>query len=174
MKKPKLPPYDDAPAAPEEKPDPRTVFAVELLVRVEDPVGELKSFEWLLRHAGAETAVDGERLLVRVERIEELTLWRLMTSLAAHEAGYLRVTCLEKNRPLPTFDPCFRGMTFHGGLRYYAVCRWIEQDPDLDLWPRFRRHVEYVFGLEPTWWREGMSPMRRALRERLVLTDANG
>ncbi len=153
MKKPKLPPYGDAPAAPEETPDPRTVFAVELLARVEDPVGELKSIEWFLRHAGAETVVDGERLLVRVERIEELTLWRLMTSLAAHEAGYLRVTRLEQNEPLPEFSPCFRGTTFHGALLYHAVCRSIEQSPELDLWPLAKREVARVFGIEPLpWW----------------------
>ncbi len=131
---------------------------------MEDPVGELKSFEWLLRHAGAETAVDGERLLVRVERIEELTLWRLMTSLAAHEAGYLRVTRLEKNVPLPAFDPCFRGTTFHGGLRYYAVCRSIEQSPELDLWPLAKREVARVFGIEPLSW-SGLPPDER---ERLL------
>lgn len=164
MKKPKLPPYDDAPAAPEEKSDPRTVFAVEFLARVEDPVGELKSFEWLLRHAGAETAVDGDRLLVRVERIEEVTLWRLMTSLAAHQAGYLRITRLEQNEPLQEFSPCFRGTTFHGALIYHAVCRSIEQSPELDLWPQAKCEVARVFGIEQLSW----STLPPDERERLL------
>lgn len=53
MKKPKLPPYDDAPAFPEGKPDPRTVFAVRLLVKVEDSAKEFAPYERVLRHAGA-------------------------------------------------------------------------------------------------------------------------
>lgn len=164
MKKPKLPPYDDAPAFPEGKPDPRTVFAVELLVKVEDPAKEFAPYERVLRHAGAQTANDGDRLLVRVERIEELTLWRLMTSLAGHEAGYLRITRLEQNEPLPEFSPCFRGTTFHGALPYHAVCRSIEQSPELDLWPLAKREVARVFGIEPLSW-SGLPPDER---ERLL------
>lgn len=164
MKKSKLPPYANTPAAPEEKPDPRTVFAVELLVKVEDPAKEFAPYERVLRHAGAQTANDGDRLLVRVERIEELTLWRLMTSLAAHEAGYLRVARLEKNESLPEFSPCFRGTTFHGALPYHAVCRSIEQSPELDLWPLAKREVARVFGIEPLSW-SGLPPDER---ERLL------